>query len=111
MVQKISHIRKRKRKLEYFDALQSLSITDMVLGENAFYVGTNAGMVSKFSIAVQENIFQELFYGENSRYNFRTFHDNSHHTYCDRCCNLSKNLNILIMIKVPLKKIFLQIGL
>ena len=63
-MQKISHIRKRKRKLEYFDALQSLSITDMVLGDDAFYVGTNAGMVSKFSIAVQENIFSEALFLE-----------------------------------------------
>ena len=73
MVQKISHIRKRKRKLEYFDALQSLSITDMVLGDDAFYVGTNAGMVSKFSIVVQENIFLEAFFSANTRYNSRSF--------------------------------------
>ena len=44
--------REWKGKLEYFDALETLSITDLVLADEAFYVGTNAGVVSKFTLPV-----------------------------------------------------------
>ena len=47
--------REWKGKLEYFDALETLSITDLVLADEAFYVGTNAGVVSKFTLPVSIN--------------------------------------------------------
>ena len=44
--------REWKGKQEYFDAFETLSITDLVLADEAFYVGTNAGVVSKFTLPV-----------------------------------------------------------
>ena len=60
LVQMSKTNRGRKRKLLYFDALETLSIIDMVLADNAFYVGTNAGVVSKFTIAVRIFLSQYL---------------------------------------------------
>ena len=51
--------------LEYYDTLNGAVITEVILADRAFYMGTNDGVVSKFqwvgSIFNFEDVFLKLF--------------------------------------------------